>query len=366
MTAYRFAVDSTFDAGHPDDAEQAELAAQAEFAAQTEFAAPAELGERAEFAEPEALVDHQDYSGEQAWPTADLPDLPAYPSSLDGDETPDIPEVPFSVRVASLWGSPTAPPAARPRPTEDEDRDGLVEPYDDAGLDCEQPPLPLDGGDGASGPVVLDEAQAWQRLLRLMDRHPGRLVLGITGEPGAGKTTYADYLAACCVDAAVVGLDGFQLSGAAVTRAGRATRRGAPDTFDLEGYLALLRRLRRDDERTVWAPEFRRDLEEPVAAAVAVRPSTRVVITEGNYLLLPHRQWLQARALCHEVWYVEVPERVRRSRLVGRHRHYGRSKAQASARVTVGVDAENAHVVASTRARADVVVRLALSEDEYS
>ena len=106
MTAYRFAVDSTFDAGHPDDAEQAELAAQAEFAAQTEFAAPAELGERAEFAEPEALVDHQDYSGEQAWPTADLPDLPAYPSSLDGDETPDIPEVPFSVRVASLWGSP--------------------------------------------------------------------------------------------------------------------------------------------------------------------------------------------------------------------------------------------------------------------
>ena len=90
-----------------------------------------------------------------------------------------------------------------------------------------------------------------------------------------------------------------------------------------------------------------------------------LMVTQSQHRACPD-QPTQARALCHEVWYVEVPERVRRSRLVGRHRHYGRSKAQASARVTVGVDAENAHVVASTRARADVVVRLALSEDEYS
>lgn len=289
-----------------------------------------------------------------------------------GDEPPDIPEVPFSVRVASLWGSaPAAPSGALALgATGFTGSSGLLgeathehPALDDDGVDELAPPSRAPARVG--GPEVLDEAQAWQRLLRLMERYPGRIVLGLAGSPGAGKTTYAEYLAACCVDAAVIGLDGFGLSSGALTRMGRGARRGAPDTFDLEGYLALLRRLRRDDQHTVWAPEYRRDLEEPVAAAVPVRPSTRVVVTEGNYLLLPQREWIEARSLCHEVWFVEVPERARVERLVGRHRHYGRSKAQARARVTVGVDAENAHVVAATRDRADVVVRLSLSEGEY-
>ncbi|GAB77670.1 Dephospho-CoA kinase [Austwickia chelonae] len=212
--------------------------------------------------------------------------------------------------------------------------------------------------------IVLDEDEAWTRLVRLVERSPGRVVLGITGAPGVGKTVYADYLAACCVDAAVVGLDGFQLSRSALSRMGRATRRGAPDTFDVEGYLTLLRRLRSEDDQTIWAPEFRRELEDPVAGSVPVRPSTKVVITEGNYLLLPERPWAQARELCDEVWFVEVPERVRILRLVNRHAHYGLSRAQARARVTVGADAENAKLVRGTRSRGDFVVRMALSEEE--
>ncbi|WP_205413107.1 nucleoside/nucleotide kinase family protein [Austwickia chelonae] len=212
--------------------------------------------------------------------------------------------------------------------------------------------------------IVLDEDEAWNRLVRLVERSPGRVLLGIAGSPGVGKTSYADYLAACCVDAAVVGLDGFQLSQSALSRMGRATRRGAPDTFDVEGYLALLRRLRSDDEQTVWAPEFRRETDDPVAGSVPVRPSTRVVITEGNYLLLPERPWAQARELCDEVWFVEVPERVRILRLVNRHAHYGLSRAQARARVTVGADGENAKLVRGTRGRGDFVVRMTLSEEE--
>lgn len=221
------------------------------------------------------------------------------------------------------------------------------------------------GGEEAfEGPPLLDEAQAWQRLLDLMARARDRVVIGIAGAPGAGKTTYADYLAACCVDAAVVGLDGYHLAHAALTRMGRATRKGAPDTFDVEGYLTLLRRLRRAGPETVWAPEFRRDIEDAVAGAVPVRPGTRVVITEGNYLLLPEGPWAEARELCDEVWFVEVPERVRVERLVSRHHQFGRSLPQARARATVGVDADNAALVAQTRGRADAIVQLALSDDE--
>ena len=301
-------------------------------------------------------------------------------TSQDGlvDDVLDIPEVPFSVRVASMWGSTTpsraapwspgsGPAMSDPALAPERGDDGGGPPVDGSAFETVTEHDATSSGDHAdpSGPLILDEAQAWQRLLWLIQRHPGRILLGVAGQPGAGKTTYADYLAACTVDAAVVGLDGFQFSSGALIRTGRGARRGAPDTFDLEGYLALLRRLRREDQHTVWAPEYRRDLEEPVGAAVPVRATTRVVVTEGNYLLLPQRQWLEARALCHEVWYVEVPDRVRVERLVGRHRHFGRSKAQARARVTVGVDAENAHIVAATRDRADVVVRLSLSEGEY-
>ncbi|MBW3086047.1 Dephospho-CoA kinase [Austwickia sp. TVS 96-490-7B] len=215
-----------------------------------------------------------------------------------------------------------------------------------------------------TSPPVVDEVGAWHRLLDLMARSPERAVLGIAGAPGAGKTTYADYLAGCWFDATVVGMDGFHLAQSALTRLGRSARKGAPDTFDVVGYLTLLRRIRRPGDETVWAPEFRRDLEDPIAAVVPIRPSTRLVITEGNYLLLPEGPWAQAREFCDEVWYVEVPERVRVARLVARHEAYGRSRAQARARATVGVDAENAELIATTRARADVVVTLSMAEEE--
>ena len=379
MTGYRVPADSAAEVDHVVDQELLAVAM-------------AEAGQLEAFAAVEAFEAY-DSPGALAPPTAPNPSTPVHASELDAaqgwaareaegldataagdsgrsvsgvviEDLPDIPEVPFSVRVASMWGAAMPAPS---RPAEDEaDEAGFGQHFADLEEDpryAVRPHRPV--GQEHPGPVVLDEAQAWQRLLRLMERHPGRLILGVSGEPGAGKTTYAEYLAACCVDAVVVGLDGFQLSSGAQKRMGRAARGGAPDTFDVEGYLALLRRLRRDDERTVWAPEYRRDLEEPVAGVVAVRPSTRVVVTEGNYLLLPQRHGLEARALCHEVWYVEVPDHVRVERLVGRHRRYGRSKAQARARVTVGVDAENAHVVAGTRDRADVVVRLSVAHEEY-
>src|SRR2546423_8559252 len=115
----------------------------------------------------------------------------------------------------------------------------------------------------------------------------GRRILGITGAPGAGKSTLARRLVDALSGAAVlVGMDGFHLAQAELERLGRAQRKGAPDTFDGHGYLALLRRLRAAPAGvTVYAPRFDRELEEPISGAIPVPADLPLVITEGNYLL---------------------------------------------------------------------------------
>jgi pantothenate kinase len=188
---------------------------------------------------------------------------------------------------------------------------------------------------------------------------PGRRrILGITGPPGAGKSMLAGALAeALGADAALVPMDGFHLANAELVRLGRRDRKGAPDTFDAAGYAALLGRLRAPGEDVVYAPDFRREIEEPVAGAIPVAPRVPLVLTEGNYLLLDARPWSRLRALLDQVWYLESEDEFRIPRLVARHIEYGKSPAEARAWV-MGSDQRNAQVVAETRARADLVVRL--------
>jgi pantothenate kinase len=147
-------------------------------------------------------------------------------------------------------------------------------------------------------------------------------------------------------------MDGFHLANAELERLGRRGRKGAPDTFDAAGYVALLARLRSADT-TVWAPEFRREIGEPVAGAIAVAPEVPLVITEGNYLLLGGA-WAGVRPLLDEVWYLEVDDRLRRERLAARHRRYGRSAEDAAAWVEQ-TDEPNARRVAGARGGADAV-----------
>ena len=205
----------------------------------------------------------------------------------------------------------------------------------------------------AARPDVPPEALA--RVRRLMAQRD-RTVLGLVGPPGAGKSTLAAALQLALGDVAqVVPMDGFHLANVELQRLGRAARKGAPDTFDAAGYAALLQRLRtqRADE-TVYAPEFRRELEEPVAGAIAVLPQTRLVITEGNYLLLDEGPWAGVAALLDETWYVTVDDGLRTDRLVRRHEHFGRS-AQAAQDWVQGTDEPNARLIAATRSRAQWV-----------
>ncbi len=178
-------------------------------------------------------------------------------------------------------------------------------------------------------------------------------MLGITGAPGAGKSTLAAALVqALAPDAVLVPMDGFHLADAELHRLGRHERKGAPETFDAAGYVALLRRLRERVDDVVYAPSFRREIEEPIAGTIAVGRDVPLVITEGNYLL----HWTSAHALLDEVWFVETDEATRLERLVQRHVDYGRTREQAEGRA-YGSDQLNAELIAATRDGADLVVR---------
>ena len=201
-------------------------------------------------------------------------------------------------------------------------------------------------------------ADALRRLQALLASGQRKL-LGLAGAPGAGKST----LAAALLDAAgpgraqVVPMDGFHLATVELQRLGRAGRKGAPDTFDSAGYVALLQRLRdqQGDDGIVYAPEFRRDIEEPVAGAIPVLPSTQLVITEGNYLLHDVDPWRDVAKLLSESWYLDLDDAIREQRLFQRHRRFGRS-AEAAQVWIESTDAPNAQLIAATKSRANYVL----------
>jgi pantothenate kinase len=203
---------------------------------------------------------------------------------------------------------------------------------------------------------------------------PGRrALLGIVGSPGSGKSTLAEaLLAALRADpppgagadwVAYVPMDGFHLADVELTRLGRRHAKGAPDTFDAGGYVALLARLRAADpaDEVVYAPAFERTLEQPLAGAIPVPAAARLVLTEGNYLLLDTGRWAAVRSLLDEVWFCAVRDDVRAERLLARHVAFGKAPDVASAWISA-VDVPNAALIEKTRDRADLLVPSAVLE----
>lgn len=203
--------------------------------------------------------------------------------------------------------------------------------------------------------VVLELVARLRELVRAAGGE--RVLVGVAGAPGSGKSTLtariADVMEAA--EVVVVPMDGFHLAHDELERLDRAARKGAIDTFDGGGFVALLKRLAARNEDVVYAPAFRRDMEEPVAGAIPVAREVPLVIVEGNYLLAEEAPWDQVRGLLTETWMVQLDEQVRLRRLIARHMQFGRD-AEAARAHALGSDQVNAELVEATGMRADLVV----------
>ena len=200
------------------------------------------------------------------------------------------------------------------------------------------------------------------RILKLTASRMGdRVIVGIAGVPGAGKSTLAERLTAVlsqrlgASEVAHVPMDGFHLADVTLDRLGLRPRKGAPETFDALGYAALLHRLRESGD-LVYAPGFDRTLEQPLAGSIAVSPGAKVVVTEGNYLLLG-AEWDRAKEQLDEVWYCRAPEELRQERLLARHVQFGKTPEFARAWIDQ-IDQPNAQLIEATANRADLIVDL--------
>ena len=206
--------------------------------------------------------------------------------------------------------------------------------------------------------MVIDRIEAnefvdWIRKLHL---EPIRVIVGICGPPGSGKSTLTSQLASE-LDAAVVPMDGFHLPNTVLDRRGLRALKGAPHTFDAAAFVEAIRRLRRA-EAPVSLPSFERVVDEPIPDAISVAPIDPIVLVEGNYLLLDQSPWSELSDLLDAVAYVELDDAVRVERLVARHVEFGRSPKEAREFVLAS-DERNAVLVAASRQRADVVVSIA-------
>jgi len=201
--------------------------------------------------------------------------------------------------------------------------------------------------------------EALSRIKDLALKHSGRFIVGIVGKPGAGKSTLTSHLIENLPKDSVslVPMDGYHLSNLQLKNLGLSDRKGAFNTFDSNGYVSLLKRINTETDQDIYYPVFHREIEESYAADGVVLANTKIVLTEGNYLLFDKAGWEKVAAELTEIWYINIDDNLRIERLVKRHEFYGKDKESAFNWAT-GTDEINAKIVESTAARADVIINI--------
>jgi pantothenate kinase len=182
-----------------------------------------------------------------------------------------------------------------------------------------------------------------------------RRIVAVVGAPGSGKSTLAERLAAALPGAAVLPMDGYHYDDGLLRARGMLARKGAPDTFDVSGFGHMLQRLRRNEEDEIAVPVFDRDLEISRAGARMIGREVKMLIVEGNYLLLATPPWSHLYALYDVTVALDVPEAELRRRLVARWRGYGYAEDQITAKVE-GNDLPNGRFVRESSKPADFIL----------
>lgn len=194
------------------------------------------------------------------------------------------------------------------------------------------------------------------RVRDLLNNTDDRVVIGIVGKPGAGKSTLSDYLIKYLPkqEVSLIPMDGYHLSNLQLELLGRSDRKGAPDTFDSYGFAALIEKIRIATTDTYF-PIFHREIEESIAAEGVVYANSKVVLVEGNYLLLDEGGWAEVRKNITESWYVETQDELRLERLIERHIFFGKEKTAAIDWAN-GTDEKNAKLIEKTKIYADYLI----------
>lgn len=202
-------------------------------------------------------------------------------------------------------------------------------------------------------------SEARDRILELQKSSGSRVIIGIVGKPGAGKSTITSKLNEILPkeETTILSQDGYHLSNAQLKMLDRSNRKGAPDTFDSKGFTELLGRVASDLSGDIYFPVFHREIEESIAAEGLITAKTKIVLVEGNYLLLETHGWEGVSTHLNECWFLQVDDDLRLKRLVARHIEYGKNPDIAH-HWAHGTDEANARLIQNTRNRADIFLSI--------
>jgi pantothenate kinase len=212
-------------------------------------------------------------------------------------------------------------------------------------------------------PLTLSKLDDVLRLIEQKSAQKDRFMIAIAGCPGAGKSTISHYLHARLTDSKIVQMDGFHLANDILKNHHLLSRKGSPDSFDVEGFSALLSRIKHKTTRThnhkdaIYAPLFNRELDASIGCAIEIKDSDKFILVEGNYLLLEQDVWRDLQPLFDLTLFLQVDESTLISRLTQRWLDLGLEPKTALDKVNLN-DALNIELVKDNLIEPDVFVTL--------
>lgn len=196
------------------------------------------------------------------------------------------------------------------------------------------------------------------REARVLLARPERTVLGIAGGPGVGKSTIAQKLVAELGDvAAYVPMDGFHMRHAKLEQLGTAADKGMPHTFEGSAFADFLAALK-SAPGPINGPGYSREIEDVVDNAFTVPATARLLVVEGNYLLLATAPWWRVKPLLDLALYLEIPTGKVRARLMKRHAEHGLFHEERNRAHIERVDLVNYDTIQRSRPRAGIAIDL--------